>query len=344
LEHLRVLRNIAAVAVCALGSLFLLDALTFRTGIYSRVLFPDSYAGQFRLAIQIARQTPRAAARPVLLLGNSIMGEGFSSRIADQLARGRVRFVNAAVPGSSIRAWYYLLREIDVHRDAFSVIVVPVEDYNDEDGAWDRDDAPMDIRIIEPAIRVSDIPEFVRTFRGWDARGQALREALLKGLVYREDLRDLLRHPRFRLDAAVDWQEHGWGWIYGYNGNEHTVSPSDRTLQTMQHRPPSPQTGRFKQYSRYWLNRLMEPYRGGNTRFLVFRVPRNPVPVARYAQYDPTSSVRSLIGRPNAVVADEHMFDHLEEPRYFADALHLNREGRGEFSTALASFILQRFF
>jgi lysophospholipase L1-like esterase len=51
-----------------------------------------------------------------------------------------------------------------------------------------------------------------------------------------------------------------------------------------------------------------------------------------------------LAARPGVTVADEHLFEYLEQPRYFADPLHLNREGRNDFSAALARFILQRFF
>lgn len=272
------------------------------------------------------------------------MEEGFSEQIGDKVAAGRVRFVNAAIAGSSLRSWFYVLRELDPGRNAYSVIVVPLEDYNDEDGPWDRDDDVIDLRVTASALRLTDIAGFTRSFRDWGARGQALQGAVLKGFIYRDDLRDFLRHPAGRVSTVRLNDEHAAEWIYGYTGRSQVFNERDPVFQGLSHRPASPQTGRYKRYRAYWLDRLMAPYAANGTRFLLFRVPRNPLPIARYGRYEPLSSVRALASRPAVVVADEGMFDSLEQPQYFFDALHLNGAGRRLFSNALAAFILQRFF
>lgn len=272
------------------------------------------------------------------------MGEGFSARLADQSAAQRVRFVSGSIPGASVRTWYYLLREIDSQRDAFSVIVLPVEGYDDEDGPWDRDDNLNDARIVESALRMSDVVAFTWSFRRWDARWQAFREAMLKGMIYRNDVRDFLAHPEARVARVKASYAHVFEWSYDYNGRSEEFDPANQEIQSMINRSRSPQTGVYKHYRSYWLGKLMTPYTGRGTRFLIIRAPRNPLPIARYARYDPQSSIRSLVSRPNAIVADEHLFDDLEQPRYFYDPLHMNSAGRRAFSTRLADLVLQLAF
>ena len=304
---------------------------------------PDSYAGRFQAAVQVAATVRPLQAKPVLILGDSTMGEGFSARIADQTAGGRVRFVNGSIPGASLRTWYYLLREVDPERSAFSVIVLPVDAYDDEDGPWDRDDNANDVRIVVPALRISDVAEWTRSFRKWDARWRAFCEAMLKGLVYRQDLRDLLSHPGERLARVDESSANIARWAYDYDGRNQEFNPADREIQAMIHRQPSPQTGVYKAYRTYWLGKLMAPY-GHGTRFLIVRAPRNPLPIARYARYDSQSSIRTAKSRANVVVADEDLFDDLERPNYFCDALHMNSAGRRLFSSRLASLVLRVFF
>jgi hypothetical protein len=341
---LRSLKDILALAAGAALTLFLLDATTFRTGFYTEILAPDSYAGRFRLVVRQLAETPRSATQCVLVLGNSVIAEGFSARVADVVAARRVRFLNASIPGSSLRSWYYLLRGADPQRDRYSVIVIPVEDYDDEDGVWDRDDYPEDLRIVIPALGIADILEFTGSHRKWDVRAATLGSGLLKGTVYRDDVRDFLRHPQTRLDAVDAQEEHGAEWVYGYEGHNGTVDRANPELQAMLHRAPAPQTGRHKRYRAYWLDRLMAPYRNRATRFLIIRTPRGPFPLPHYARFDPDSAVRALRARRNVVVEDERVFEFLEQPQYFFDALHLNASGRRLFSETLTKLLLTKFF
>jgi hypothetical protein len=343
-NRLRALKQIGAVAGCSLFALFLIDSAAFRTGLYSKMVAPASYSGRFRAAIQGAAKVSPAGAKLVLVVGDSAMGEGFSARIADQTAGHRVRFVTGAVPAASIRTWFYLLRELDPQRNRFSVIVLPVEGYDDEDGPWDRDDNTNDMRLVVSALHIGDVVEFTRSFRKWDARWLAFRDVMLKGMVYRNDLRDFFSHPQQRLTEVQASEAHGSEWTYGYGGRNQDFDPASHEIQTMIHRPPSPQTGIYKEYRTYWLDKLVAPYARKGTKFLIVRAPRNPVPIARYARHDPRSSIRSLASRRNVVVADEHIFADLEQIPYFFDALHMNSAGRRLFSSRLAALVVERFF
>ena|SRR2546421_10568629 len=88
---------LAGAALC-----FLFDALVFRTRFYNRILDPQSSTGsfEFTLSNEAARDY---WARPVLILGNSIIVQGFSPgsrtcRGSSQL--GALLVLPVARPGS----------------------------------------------------------------------------------------------------------------------------------------------------------------------------------------------------------------------------------------------------
>src|SRR5271165_5951255 len=89
---------------CAL--LFSLDAALFRTGLYRPLIEPQSYAGETELALRQA-----SARDAVVVVGDSRIAEGFSATVANGVTHGAPFFVNASVHGSTLRCWYYLLRE-----------------------------------------------------------------------------------------------------------------------------------------------------------------------------------------------------------------------------------------
>jgi hypothetical protein len=348
-----VLYYIARLMLYVIVLVLIFDSALFRSGVYERLLEPGSYAGQFAAVVKRARATQPPKA--VLVLGDSRMNEGFSSRIAEQVSKD-FRFISVAVPGSSLRTWFYILREADPTRHGFSVVILPVDDYDDEDGPVDRDDETTDIRIIAPALRLRDIPDFVSSYRQWGPRLEMLRAATLKGLIYNADLRAFLRSPAKRIEDCRAFAIHGAEWQDAYLGNPTSLdglsmdgrilhlpstisAPIRSQLEAVYSRPPSPQTGRYKQYRQNWIRRILALYRSGGTKFIVIKIPRNPLSAPHYARYDPDSAIRSLRSEASVIVIDENTFTFLERPTYFADALHLNTSGRNSFSSALGKLV-----
>ena len=88
-----------------------IDALTFRTGLYRSIVEPESYAGQTEMLLK--SEAADSAPAQVLVLGDLRIAERFSARLANQSAVGRLHFVNGAVPASTLRCWYYVLRDLD---------------------------------------------------------------------------------------------------------------------------------------------------------------------------------------------------------------------------------------
>src|SRR6266404_8774989 len=98
-------REVLAILLAGVVVCFLLDALAFRTRFYTRILDPHTSTGslEFALSNEAAREY---WARPVLVLGDSIMVQGFSPRLANWLHQAHgSQFSSAAVPGTRERVW-----------------------------------------------------------------------------------------------------------------------------------------------------------------------------------------------------------------------------------------------
>ncbi len=306
--------------------LFALDAALFRTPYYRRILEPESYAGQ------VERLIGTGGNQSIAVLGDSRIAEGFSARVADGQQPGW-RFLNAAVPGSTPRCWYYLLRDLDPQVGRFKKIVLPVDSYEDEDGPWEWADRTLDVNILAARLRLEDTLSFAASFHSAEARWNALLVCLLKGLALREDLQAFLAHPASRLDKAALYRASGAEWTYNYDGNPKNLVGS--TLPDPSRRQPSPQTGLYGAYRRAWFGRILSRYKDSGTAIVFLRLPRGPV-VPPVGHAGPGSSIRGFTG---VTVLPESLFNALEAPEYFFDELHLNARGRQLFSTQLAGVL-----
>lgn len=304
-------------------ALFALDAALFRTPYYRRILEPDSYAGQ------VERVLRAGGNQSVAVLGDSRITEGFSPRIADR-RQPAFRFLNAAVPGSTPRCWHYLLRDLDPQRSRFKAIVLPVDAYDDEDGPWEWADRPLDLNFLAARLRLADTLTFTASFHSSESRWNVLLACLLKGLVLRDDLQAFLAHPSLRLDKVALYRASGAEWAYNYEGNAKDLVGT--VLHDPSLRQPSPQTGLYAAYRREWFGRIISRYKGSGTSIIFLRLPRGPVsPSISHAREG--SSIRGFAG---VSVLPENLFNLLEAPEYFFDALHMNARGRQLFSTELA--------
>jgi hypothetical protein len=335
------------------------EFLIFRTSFYRSALEPESYPAQVGLLLAAQRRQPPSPANAVLVLGDSRIGEGFSATIANQTAPD-LAFVNASISGSTPRSWYYVLRELDPDASRYRAIVLPLDNYRDEDGAWSWADYPIDLPIVAPALRLSDAPGFAASFHHTADRFYALRGALLQGFVYKDDLHALLANPRARFEKVAAYREHSAEWRDGYTGRPESLAGlavdwqqrairfpaglSDaqrQELSTAILRGADPQHGDTFRYRKYWLGRILERYRSKGARIVFARVPR--LPVARRDPANLPSAVEQLAAQyPSSIVLDENAFAPLEQPEYFVDSLHLNARGRAIFSRELAALIRAR--
>jgi hypothetical protein len=353
----RNLQRLLLAVLLAIGGLFGIDALLFRTNLYPSVIEPDSSAGQYELTLRReVRAQQNFGDNAVTGVGNSRFA--FYPRIANQLmVETRLVFRSAGVPGTTPQAWYYLLRDMDPTARRYRAIVIAVDDYDDEDGAYELDTDIRTLHFVIARLRLTDVLDFARSFHGRQLQWQAFRGALLKGIVLQPDIVAFLSHPAKRI-AAVHLMHSGFDqWTYNYIESDRSLAglridwstmtatyppgtdPGQReTVQNALLHPPDPpeNRGRWAAYERNWFGRIIDRYRDSRTKIIFARLPRGPVPRPAGLDSKPTSTIRDLAARRNVMLCDEHAFESLEHPEFFKDGLHLNLEGSTQFSVLLA--------
>ena len=334
-----------------LALLFSLDALVFRTGFYPRLLEPISSSGLMMNSIWNEQGGSSSGAHRVLAVGDSSMR--LEPAIATSLGTG-YEFRSIAVPATTPRCWYYMLREVDPGANRYDAVILPVDGYDDED--WEEHSRRLsDIQFTAPLLRLGDAVEFSLSYPHWPERWQALEATLLKGVAYRRDFQDLLAHSQLRLkhtresrataarqlyDAPwkrqnlvgleVDWK----AWRITYPSG--STIEQQRSLKDGLMHGAAPQIGYLAAYRRAWFGKVLDHYRGSNTRLIFIRLPRGPAVRPANLAAAKSSSIREFGSRPGVLLADEHAFDVLERPHWFGDAIHLNDPGAERFSAMVA--------
>jgi len=281
---------------------------------------------------------------------------GFSPKTVDQRPQQTGYAVRtAAIPGSNPRSWYYLLRDLDPAANRYRALVFGVDDYDDEDRAFDPDDDISALHYSIARLRLADTVEFAFSFHSREHKWEALRGSILKGIVLQSDIQGFLSHPRKRIEYVRQCHQ-GWpGWTYDFVETSNSMAGLAIDWSTMTATYPpgmtgeqkdsvgswltheyNPQTGRLARFQREWLGRIVDRYRTSRTKLIFVRLARGPIPRPDYLVKKLSSSIRELAGRPNVVLAPEHLFDALERPENFKDALHLNKDGVEKFSAGLA--------
>jgi len=329
-----------------------IEGAIFRTGLYTRFLEPGSSTGLLQSYLRNEKIRPGDGSRQVLAVGDSRMG--FRARAANELEpETGCTFATIAIPGSTPRCWYYMLREADPTASRYAAILIGVDNYDDEDYE-DLSGREMDIRYVVPMLRWSDAWEFPASFPAWRNRWEALRATLFKGYAYRADFQDFLVRHKLRLRKVEDNERESanrrylerWGdadlrglrvdwtaWkVFPPPGS---TQDQKNMLEAVLLRETTEQTGEHGRYLRQWYGRIVERYRGSRTLVVFLRLPRGPV--VRPVGFVPKSAVvRELARRPEVRLVPEHAFDSLEKPEYFGDPMHLNEPGSVAFSRLAA--------
>jgi hypothetical protein len=338
----------------ALALLFFLalDALAFRTGWYLRFLDPNSTAGALQATLWYEEDRPLTDARQVLAVGDSRMG--LKARTANALTpQTGLRFGTIAVPGTTPRCWYYMLREVDPDCRRYAAIVIGLDTYDDR-GYENMNDRELDINYLTPLVGFADLVPFVFSYQSRPQRIHAAEAVLLKGLVYQHDVQDFLARPRTRVQAVSWIRNEGQRAIYNAVWNRQslegmTIDYKTRTLtlpawvdaqhrtiaQDLLLRDPAEYFEPLARYRRRWFGAILERYRGSKTKIIFLQLPRGPA-VRPNLVDDRTSSVREFAAQGRAMLMNEHAFDSLERPELFGDAQHLNETGGVRFSAMVA--------
>ena len=95
--------------------------------------------------------------------------------------------------------------------------------------------------------------------------------------------------------------------------------------------PPPPHL--HQRYLQKWYGKIVDHYRGSQTRLIFTRLPRGPLP-RQYPTEQP-GLLREYAAHGRVTLLDEHLFDSLERPELFQDAMHLNAQGSEQFTRTL---------
>jgi hypothetical protein len=172
--------------------------------------------------------------------------------------------------------------------------------------------------------------------------------------VLQDDIRAFLAHPIHRFQYVALCNEGYTNWDYDYQETTRSMAglaidwptlkvtwPPDAddnqkdTVNVFLAHKPHLQTGHLAAFRRTWFGRIIDDYRGSDTRIVFLHLPRGPIPRPDGFSVKLSSSIRELASRPNVLLAGEHAFDSLEHPELFKDGMHLNREGINQFSVLL---------
>jgi hypothetical protein len=352
-------RNAWLPVACGFALFFLLDALLFRTNLYSSIIQPESYTGRFELTLWRDLREQTQSANLVATLGDSRFS--YPPSVMDGQARETgYTFSHAGIAGSKPRDWYYMIRDLDPASRAYRAVVIGMDDFDDEDQDDEERERLLDLRIVINRLRLRDVFEFAGSYRTWPSRWTAFRGALLKGSVYQPDIEEFLSGPSRRM-ATVKLFHEGWPqWTHDFIPEDHNLAglsidwnawkatyppganPAEHELiDGILLRRATPQTGSQAEYRRHWLGRIVDHYQKSATRVIFIRLPRGPVVRPEWLVKKLSSSVRELGRRENVILVDEHRFDSLERPELFKDPLHLNREGATRFAVILSAEIRQ---
>jgi hypothetical protein len=344
--------NVAARLGLALLFFFALDALAFRTGYYRSILNPDSTAGFLETYLSIENHRPLTCPRQALAVGDSRMG--LKARIANALMpETNLEFGTIAVPGSTPRCWYYMLRDIDPRADRYAAIVIGLDSYDDR-SFEDHNERELDINYLTPLVGFGDLIGFAASYQSWPLRLHAAESVLFKGLAYQRDFQSFLGHPRTRLQIAAVQHRSAAEWFYNSVWEQRSlagmsvdwdahklalpdwVSPQKR--QEIEERvlsDPPPYFDQLARYRRRWLGAILDRYRGSRTKIIFLQLPRGPV-VRPGLTTDAASSIRDFAAAGKALLMDPRQFDSLEHPEFFGDAMHLNEAGAIRFTGLVA--------
>jgi len=347
--------------VLALALFFAADSLIFRAGWYGEYLEPDSSAGSLESHLYWLAYAPAPKVPQVLVVGDSRIAEGFSSRTATASTGRSLYFWNLGVGGTVPRIWYYALRDLDPTRRRYAAIVIGLDRYSDEDWDAEFEDRISDQNYLVMRLGFGDCVDFAGSMRTMANRHRALAGCLFRGMVLRSDVQAFLADPETRMRRADDWLINGLNYDSGYSGKTENLSGlsvdwSNRTIQfpdgvsdpvraeLNRFLLPEPvaNTGALARYRQRWLGGILDLYKDSPTRLIFLRLPR--APLVRPDAFRPGATISkgfvvSAAHTPRVDVLPAETFTDLERPEWFADALHLNRQGRPVFSTRLAGLV-----
>jgi alginate O-acetyltransferase complex protein AlgI len=346
--------RLAVLLVTSLAVFLAFDVAVFYLGLYRSVLEPGSSTASFESAIRTVVDWQADRRRDVLVIGDSRIYAGFDPRIANAQAGG-LRFLNAGVPGTDPRPWYYFTRAVDPAAHRFRALVIPVDSYTDDTsaiGSLDAADHAQDLHAIVFETTPLDIPRLAASFDEPDLQRSVAFDMLLRGPIMRNDVQSLLSDPIARIAAREHPVPNAFDprLVHPFATNleglrvdfardridvPSWVSADERAeLEKQILRVPQPSAS-YAAYRTYWLEPIVRRYVAAGVPVVFVRLPARPI--HRAYPSDPSGTVTELesIDRNLVHLIPQAEYVALERPGLFADHDHLDVQGGRLFSALL---------
>ena len=330
------------------------NALLFGIPLYRAVLDPSSSTGSFEAAVAALDDAASDARTDVLVMGDSRIYAGLDPTAAHRGSGQTLRFINAGVPGTTPRCWYYFLQRVDPSATRYRALVVPVDTYGDNDsaiGSIDGDQRRQDLHYLALSLAPWEIPRLADSFPGLRTKLTTGADLLLRGPLLRDDIQAFILNPRARfraIEAARAGQPYSplarhprTGTLQGLAVDfvrdtiryPASVPPDERAAMPDQvlriaHADPV-----YAAYRREWLYPIVQRYVDAGTPVIFVRIPTRP---AHRHSGDPLGGSLALLARNGAArFLAAQPYIALEQPGLFADHDHLNQRGSVLFSQQL---------
>ncbi|MGE4073291.1 MAG: hypothetical protein AB7E72_19140 [Lysobacterales bacterium] len=353
------LRSLPALVVAVLLVWWVLVALIYRSGAYFLLAEPESNAGAMVNALLLVERQYQPQARNVLVLGDSRVAEGFSGQIAG--ADTPLHFIVAAVPGSTPRSWYYLLRELQRRGHAFEAVVIGIGSVANGSRLADWPLSPLQ---DSPLLGWRDVFDYPASFATPELRARARRAVWFPAYNLRADTVELLKAPTRRWQRARQTRELYLDAVFHYPGREESMpalalvaggagqvvadwgqASADQQplieahLAEVQSAVAAPLLVENASYLRTWLGALSALCQGQDARLIAFALPRGPYPAAYVSQQSVLPTLTTVAGL-ELLPAD--LLQSLEGPQFFFDTVHANRQGRAQISARVGAAVAGR--
>jgi hypothetical protein len=350
----------------ALVLLAILNVIVFRHYNYYYWVKPDSTMGTAEQGVDLVSHQIVPGAKNVIVIGDSRVSEGFSAVMANA-ASGRhdINFIQAGMPGTEPRVWYYFLRKVDPHQDKFAAVVLMAPQYDDEHAGEDAAARTDDLTYLQPLTNYRDSFAIAASYPGFEGKIHALAAMLLPIAPARMDMFDFAQDREARKEKAKLWHDHFYEWSLGYPGaagQMPVVSRSelksfdfaaagmpavklDAIRAYVQHVLGEGQkipVARTAAYRERWYGSIADEYRRAGVPVMVFQVPRGPYESFLANSDSGGGSLRDLAATGKLTLLDPKPFEALEQPQYFFDSLHVNTQGRALLTPALARLVAQQ--
>ena len=328
------------------------DALLYRTGFYYELAEPDSNTGAVVNALLLLEREYRPGARNVLVFGDSRVGEGVSP-LAVAAHAGGLNVVNVAVPGSTPRTWFYLLREI--LRRGYRPHAVVIGTLYAPPPVGASADWALDPAHAAPLLGLRDARAFERSFDSAAMRERARHAVWFPALAMRQDTLAALRAPLERWHKLRSYRPALLAAIPAYGGNGGHMpalafdpqgavldwagaDPTQRSkVEALQREfvstPPAELVGANRAFRAEWFARIAALAAQHDAALLLFPLPRGPYTALLPPAAPPDLGDATRAPGLRALPAEFSLA--LERPELFFDELHLNAVGRAQLSAAL---------